>query len=305
MKQLLRRAPIALCIVTLLLAAIGTWLFAAGDKNLKEVNVDTPNGFTTKKDPKTGLWITVYKDVTMTQDDAVFTAGTVEQETQNKTHKFTCTDHPVYNAPENKITSEKAVFFTTPRHADFTNNVKATHISKKQDSNGKLLGDSTTVITSEHLSYDYGKKWAEFTGGEVKMVNTPVRTGKGGDDVKDEISKDPSTLICDKITYDYANKRALATCNPGKQVYIIQKEREIWADQATFDEATNLAVLKGNVKMKNAGDEELKLVENADTVTTSLDDNWMDLQPLPGKKIHFRFEVQDDSADNSTPAKKK
>ena len=294
-RILIRRATLALISVTLLLAAFATWLFAAAAPTAtktSEVLLQTPNDVKMEKVGEN--WLTVYTKVVLTQEDATFTADRIEQLTQKKdVHVFTCTGNPVYKAPENTITSDTVIANSSPRSADFSGNVKAIHSSSKKDESDKLLESGTTVVTSQRLIYDYGKKWAEFTGGEVTMLYTPLDNVVKKDDLKGEFKKAPSTLTCDKLNYDYANKKALAVGAPGRQVHIVQKERDCWADQATYDENTNLVVLKGNFVMQNKGEEELKSILNVDTVTISLDNEWILMKPIPGKVLIMKLLVKE------------
>ncbi|HEY3379367.1 MAG TPA: hypothetical protein VGL77_17960, partial [Armatimonadota bacterium] len=74
-----------------------------------------------------------------------------------------------------------------------------------------------------------------------------------------------------------------------------QKDRTIWADQGTYAQTDDLVVLRGNVRMKNTGKEEVKELKDAETVTVSLENDWIDIMAKPHGKVEVTFEVQDDT----------
>lgn len=292
--QVRRRACWDLMAVCLLVLVFSGWLFAQGARKTRSgtIDADTVN---VRKDGE--AYVTVYSNATITQEESVFTAKTVEQRSVKGAHVFTCTGNPVYKSPESTILSDRLVANTSPRSAEFTGNVRATRVSQKEGQDGQLLGNSTTLVTSQRLLYDYGKKWAEFTGGDVVMETTPNDAAKVAGAGKESIAREPSRITCDKLTYDFTGKKAVATCNPGRQVHIVQqtKGRDLLADQAIYDEKMNILLLTGHVVMKNSGEGELKGVENVGTATISLDNDndFIDLQKSD-KQVKIYFDVNED-----------
>lgn len=251
MRRLLQVRSLGVLVATLVTLTIaGTWIFAAGET--KTVNATGDHVYSSKDPANSKIRVTTFSKATITQGDATFVADNVVARSQDKVHEFTCTGNPVFTDPENKITSDKVLAYSSPRRAEFS--------------------------------------------GNVKMVSTPKpKDAKKDDSIKSQMSNDPSTTTCEKLSYDYANKTALATGN----VMVVQKERTIWADQGTYDQKQELIALKGNVRMKNAGKEEVKEMKDADIVTVSLDKDWIDITAKPGSKVEFVFEVPEE--DNTTP----
>ncbi|HEX2951456.1 MAG TPA: LptA/OstA family protein, partial [Armatimonadota bacterium] len=103
-------------------------------------------------------------------------------------------------------------------------------------------------------------------------------------------------VTSNKMDYDYAAKKALGTGN----VVVVQKDRTVWADQGIYDQNSELVTLQGNVRMKNAGKEEIKEMSDAQTVTVSLENDFIDIVAKPGGKVTMVFEVPEDEAPSST-----
>lgn len=251
-KRVVRRLPVALLLVAVLVAAGGTWLWAQGDMmkivfRYQHVVSEKSSG---------SERVTTYSKATIIQEDSTFKADTVVQRTSGGVHTFTCTGNPIFTDPENTITSQTVTAYSSPRRAEFSDN--------------------------------------------VKMVSTPKKKSTGGD-MKKEMSGEPSVITSDKLSYDYAGKVALATGN----VVLKQdaKGRTVWADEARYEQKDEMVYLRGHVRMKNTGDGELQDVTNADTVTVSLANDWIDAQAKDGEEIEMILNVPKDDAP-ATGAKK-
>lgn len=164
-----------------------------------------------------------------------------------------------------------------------------------------IFTDPENTITADTVVGMSTPRRAEFQG-NVKMVSVPKKKEqkdpketKGGD-LRGKLTGEPTTLTADTMSYDYANKYAAAKGN----VVVVQKARTIWADEGYYDQKLEKIQLKGNVRVKNAGSEELKELKDADTVTVSLQDNWIDVQAKPGSVITATLEVKD---EEKTPEK--
>lgn len=201
----------------------------------------------------------------ITHDDATFTADNVDVRSEGDVHEFTCTGHPVFTDPETRVIADKVIAYSSPRRAECT--------------------------------------------GNVKMVNTPKpkapAKGPGKEpapkEMKEQVKSEPSTLTCDTMSYDYGQKRSIARGN----VVVIQKARTVRADEGVYDQKLELITLRGNVRLKNSGDEELKELKDAETVTVSLENEWIDILAKPDGFIEMDLEVKDQPEKGKEPDKGK
>lgn len=158
-----------------------------------------------------------------------------------------------------------------------------------------VFTDTETRITGDKVVGHTSPRWAEFNG-NVKLVATPKKKDTNGE-LKGKLSGEPTTITCDSLSYDYGNKLAQGRGN----VVVVQKNRTLWADEGTYDQQAELVTLKGHVKMKNTGEEELKEMKNADIVTVSLENDWIDMVAPKNELLEFNIEYQ----ENETPPAKK
>ncbi len=162
-----------------------------------------------------------------------------------------------------------------------------------------VFTDTETKITARKVVGLSTPRRAEFSG-DVKMVSTPKKKAKDGEkpsEMKDRVKGEPTTLTADTLSYDYSNKLGDAKGN----VVVVQKHRTVWADEGYYDQNLEKILLKGNVRLKNTGDEELKELKDADTVTVSLEDDWIDIVAKPGGVVIMDLDVKDE--DEKKPAK--
>ena len=157
--------------ITLLAAAVAlsmlafcSWLYAADEQ--KQLHVTADHLVSDKIDGDTRE--TTWAKMTVTQDDAKFYADNVIQRTTGKVHVFTCTGNPKFTDPENTITGDKVIVYSSPRRAEFSGNVKLVNTPKEKPKNGseikKQMASEPSTITSDNMSYDYAKKTALATG---------------------------------------------------------------------------------------------------------------------------------------------
>jgi lipopolysaccharide export system protein LptA len=161
-----------------------------------------------------------------------------------------------------------------------------------------VFTDTETNIVAEKVVGLSTPRRAEFSG-DVKMVSTPKKKAQKdakADDLRSKVKDEPTTLTSDTLSYDYSNKIGEAKGN----VVVVQKSRTIWADEGYYDQNLEKVLLKGNVRLKNSGDEELKELKDADTVTVSLENDWIDIVAKPGGVVTMDLEVKD---DEKAPAK--
>jgi len=160
-----------------------------------------------------------------------------------------------------------------------------------------VFTDTETRITGDKVVAHSSPRWAEFTG-NVKMVATPKKKSNAGE-MKEKFAGEPTTVTSNSLSYDYGNKVAQARGS----VVVVQKNRTLWADEGAYDQKAELITLKGNVKMKNTGDEELREMKNAQTVTVSLENDWIDIVAPQGGLVEFILEVKDEE-NKPAPEKK-
>ncbi len=188
--------------------------------------------------------ITTVSSATITQGDSTFVAANIVIRSTDGVHEFTCTGNPVFTDPQVRITGDKVIGYSSPRRAEFTDNVKMIATPKKKS------GDSGNFIST------------------------------------------PSTTTCKSLSYDYAAKRALAKSD----VVITQPEqkRTVWADEGIYEQESELITLRGNVKMKNEGEGEIRDLSNAETVSVSLKTDWMEIVGKDNGNIELNLEVKDE-----------
>jgi len=210
-------------------------------------------------------------------------------------------------------TDNKKIHFTSPNlHSEMKGNIRITTIPKgtatqedatfsadlmvveTQDkistitcTGNPVFTDTETRITSDKVVGHTSPRWAEFTG-HVKMIATPKKKDNAGD-LQQKFTGEPTTITSDSLNYDYGNKVAQAHGN----VVVVQKSRTLWANEGTYDQQAKLITLKGNVHGTNTGEEELKQMKNAELVTVSLENDWIDMTAPKDQLLEFDLEYQD------------
>lgn len=245
-----------------MLIAIGgaTWLYAAPTK--KDITITAKEVVSQKVEANRR--VTTFTQARVRQDDATFSAEKMvvnsdynPKSKKDDMHEIICTGNPVYKDIESTVTSDRVTAWSSPRRAEFV--------------------------------------------GNVKMVNDPTKNPKKKanpkGEARDQFSTELSTTTSDKLSYDYGNKRAIATGN----VTVVQKERTIWADQGVYDQKLELITLRGNVRLKNTGDDELKELYDAETVTISLETDWIDIVAKQDGFVTIELEVSDEEEPVAQP----
>jgi len=153
-----------------------------------------------------------------------------------------------------------------------------------------VFTDTETRITSTKVVGQSSPRQAEFTG-NVKMVTTPKKKEASGD-LGDQLLGEPTTVTCNSLSYDYGKKLGHARGS----VVVQQKNRTLWADSGLYDQGARLITMSGNIRMQNQGEEAVKSMKNADKLTVSLQEDWVDIVAKQGERVEFQLEV-DDTAD--------
>jgi lipopolysaccharide export system protein LptA len=238
----LRATAVACGLALLTLCLPG--LLPAAPTTIKRLRVEAKQIVSQKMDGK--IRQTTLATARVLHEDTTFAAQTILMRSEGDVHEFTCTGSPLFTDPENRITAEKVLAYSTPRRAEFHEN--------------------------------------------VKMVSTPAKKTTGDtSETRAKVTGKPSTTTCDRLTYDYATKHGVATGH----VVVVQEERTLWADEGIYDQRAELITLKGNVRLRNSGEDELKELTNADTVTISLENDWIDIVAREGQLVELVLDVKD------------
>lgn len=265
------------------------WLFAANEKKSTEATIDADAVRVVKVNGET---VTTYTNAVILHQDATFSASLIEQRTNaQKQHQFNCSGRPRFKDSVNTITTDLIVAFTSPRSADCSGNVRTESMPRS----GKELSVKAQkiIVTSDKLHYDYAAKLADFSADKQVTMQLIPLTPSANDDgtFSGQLWKETTDINSKSLRYDFNAKLALAEGN----VVVTQPKRTLWADKATYDESLDLIVMTGNIRMRNSGDDEIKALDNADKLTVSLIDNWLEiLAKSPDKKLRFTIEVDED-----------
>ncbi|MCE5315306.1 MAG: hypothetical protein ABFD49_10000 [Armatimonadota bacterium] len=205
------------------------------------------------------------------------------------------------------------------QHADVSKSKWGDRMTTLLQGNVKLVhGD--TALTSDKIEYDGNAKTAQSPGavkitdpecditgdkgfadfkkklgtveGSVIMRLKPKRTpeeekarqDKDNENINAKL-KEPTTITCKKLEYQYKNKIATATGG----VVFKQEKRTASADKAVYDRKTEVLILTGNVK---AIYEDGQTFSSPDWIKISLKkgDEWMD---APNASGSFKTDLED------------
>ena len=244
---------LAVGLIALLTAACASLLLAA--EAAKKVRVEARRVVVKKIDGNVRL--STLSSARIYQEDAAFSADNIEVRSEGDVHEFTCTGTPVYTDPETRATADKVIAYSTPRRAEFIHNVRMVSTPKAKP---------------------------------APAPGKPAAKPADKNDVRSEFTGAPTTLTCETMSYDYAQKRSVAK----DHVVVVQKQRTVWADEGVYDQKLELITLRGHVRLQNTGEEELKELKDADTVTVSLENDWIDIVAAPNGLIEMNFDVKDE-----------
>jgi lipopolysaccharide assembly outer membrane protein LptD (OstA) len=169
--------------------------------------------------------------------------------------------------------------------------------TRTANASGNLkIYDEQNSITGDTCLVNFKEKRGTLTG-NVRMVAKPKPKpeASGGSSKPKSLKsewKDEAVLTCDKIDYFYKEKRAVIA----SPVTIVQKDRTVTADSATYLGKDEIVQLVGNVKGK---DEKERHSFSAPKVTVSLkaDDEWIEAEKATGS-----FYVKEEE-EEAKPAK--
>jgi len=175
------------------------------------------------------------------------------------------------------LTSDKILYDGKVKTADSPGSVKIT--------------DPECDITGDKGFADFNKRLGIIEG-RVEMLFKPkltpeeekARQDKNSDNIEAKI-KEPTTVTCPKLEYQYKNKVATATGG----VSFKQKNRTANADKAIYDVKAEKLTLIGHVK---AVDEQGQVFTSPDRITISLKkgDEWME---APNASGSFKIDLEE------------
>jgi lipopolysaccharide assembly outer membrane protein LptD (OstA) len=141
------------------------------------------------------------------------------------------------------------------------------------------ITDPETTVTGKAGDVDFKKHIATLSGNVHVDIEPKPDKGSSDDDssAKSE-AKQPSTMTCDAIVYNYKTKFAITNGT----VVIKQEHRTVTADKGTYDVKTHIAELTGNM-VATSDDGKVLKAEYA-KVSVKKGDEWIDI-PHPTEML--------------------
>jgi lipopolysaccharide export system protein LptA len=170
--------------------------------------------------------------------------------------------------------------------------MRADHIAYNEKENTAVVTGHITVdnprnhAEGDTAAVDFDLKTIRLRGANgVKLVALPARPGESDDSLRGRV-KEPVTLTCPEIIYNYKTKRADI---PGP-VKLVRKGQVLTGDTGVYIGAEEMVTLTGNVH----GTDEKNQTFTAPSVKASLakDAEW-----LEAPSVKATFYVKDDEAD--------
>lgn len=169
--------------------------------------------------------------------------------------------------------------------------------TKTAEATGNLkIYDEQNTITADLCIVNFEEKKGTLSG-NVRMVAKPKSKQEKTSESKVESLrsewKDEMVITCKEIDYFYKEKRAVVAGG----LKIIQKERVITADSATYLGKEEIVHLTGNVQGRDAKE---KHTFSAPKVTVSLkeDDEWIEAEKASGT-FYIKEEEEEKPADKA------
>lgn len=180
-------------------------------------------------------------------------------------------------------------------HGDTT--LRADRIAYNEGANtatvtGNIRVDNPrNTITGDSASVDFNRRAIVLRGKDgVRLLARPKPGAPAGDASKERL-KDPVTLDCRSITYNYRTRNADAE----GPVKVTRKEQVVTGERASYAAAEDVITLTGNVR----GRDEKNQTFEAPTVRVALAEGagWME---APNVRATF-FVKEDDEPDTAAP----
>lgn len=153
---------------------------------------------------------------------------------------------------------------------------------------GKLTITSSDSDITGSRGIAYFKKRTGVVEGDVVMIIKPKKSENPGSD-KENPAKQPTTVSCPKIEYNYRKKIITATGG----VSFKQPNRSMHADKAIFDQNKEFLVLTGNVSAVDEKGQEFSAPGKVE-ISLKEGDEWMRAE---NASATFKIEADEGSGD--------
>jgi len=146
--------------------------------------------------------------------------------------------------------------------------------------------DPEVTITGDLAAADFDTEVATVTGNITVVAQKKVEEAESSGDKEETPSKfeeyrrKKTTITCPKIVYEYNdNVKKITLSGPVKA---IQEDKTAWAEQAVYEELTDIITLTGNVRVITKKGEEF----HAPEVVIAVEEEWLKAKDVSG--ITFR-----------------
>jgi len=146
--------------------------------------------------------------------------------------------------------------------------------------------DPEATITGDLAAANFDTEVATVTGNITIVAQKKAEEAESSGDEEEKPSKfeeyrrKKTTITCPKIVYEYNdNVKKMTLSGPVKAV---QEDKTAWAQQAVYEELTDIITLTGNVRVITKKGEEFRAPE----VVISVEEEWMKARDVSG--ITFR-----------------
>jgi len=151
--------------------------------------------------------------------------------------------------------------------------------------------DPEATITGDIATANFDTEVATVTGNITVVAQKKVEEAESSEDEEEpskfeEYRRKKTTITCPKIVYEYNDDvKKMTLTGPVKAV---QEDKTAWAQQAVYEELTDIITLTGNVRVITKKGEEFRAPE----VVISVDEEWMKARDVSG--ITFRRRDKND-----------
>ncbi len=148
--------------------------------------------------------------------------------------------------------------------------------------------DPEATITGDIATVNFDTEVATVTGNITIVAQKKVEEAESSEDEEEKLSKfeeyrrKKTIITCPKIVYEYNDDvKKMTLSGPVKAV---QEDKTAWAEQAVYEELTDIITLTGNVRVITKKGEEFRSPE----VVISVDEEWMKARDVSGVVLRRR-----------------
>jgi len=148
--------------------------------------------------------------------------------------------------------------------------------------------DPEATITGDFATANFDTEVATVTGNVTVIAQKKVEEAQSSEDEQEKPSKfeeyrrKKTTITCPKIVYEYNDDvKKMTLTGPVKAV---QEDKTAWAEQAVYEELTDIITLTGNVRVITKKGEEFRAPE----VVISVEEEWMKARDVSGITLRHR-----------------